>query len=424
MNTCAIVGINWGDEGKGRMVDYLAEQYDVIVRYQGGNNAGHTVINEYGKFALNLLPSGIFRREKLNLLGVGTVVNLQHLVGEIERVRAQGVEITPENLKISDRAMIVLPFHPLQDQLEEERLGAASFGSTRRGIAPIYGDKYMKKAIQMGDLLYPDSLRRHVELLVDWKNAVFAAAYHQPPIDVEEIMAWLAHYGAPLLPHICDTGAILESALKANKSVLFEAQLGALRDIDYGIYPYTSSSTPLAAYGPIGGGLPSMKVNRVVGAAKAYSTCVGEGPFVGELFGAMGDRLREAGGEYGAATGRPRRVGWLDIVATRHGVRLQGATELTLTKLDILSGLGELPICTQYRCQGELLDTFPYTPRLADCEPVYETLPGWEQDISGVRAFDDLPKNAQAYVLRVEELLGCPIKYVSVGPERDALIIR
>lgn len=424
MSTCAIVGINWGDEGKGRMVDYLAAQYDVVVRYQGGNNAGHTVINEYGKFALNLLPSGIFSEDTINLLGVGTVVDLEHLCGEIERVRAQGVKISPDNLRIADRAMIVFPFHPLQDQMEEERLGDAKFGSTRRGISPIYGDKYMKKAIQMGDLLRPDSLKEHLTRLIDWKNAVFSKAYNQKPIEMDDIMAWLDKYATPLVPYICDAGELLKGAQSAGKNILFEAQLGALRDIEYGIYPYTSSSSPLSAYAPLGSGLPSIKVGKVVGVTKAYSSCVGEGPFVGELLGEDAHWLREAGAEYGAATGRPRRVGWLDIVATRHGTELQGTTELTITKLDVLSGLKEIPVCVKYKLNGEMIDRFPFTPDLDDCEPVFEMMPGWDEDITGIRQFSDLPKNAQDYVFYAEKLIGVKIKYVSVGPGREQLIIR
>ena len=424
MKTCAIVGINWGDEGKGRMVDYLAEDYDVVVRYQGGNNAGHTVINEFGKFALNLLPSGIFRPEKINLLGVGTVVDLKHLCGEIEKVRAQGVKITPENLKIADRAMIVFPFHPQQDVLEEVRLGSAKYGSTRRGISPIYGDKYMKKGVQMGDLLRPEALKKHVKQVVDYKNEVVFKGYGEKPISFDETMEYLDTYGKVLAPFICDAGMLLKEAAREGKSVLFEAQLGALRDIEYGIYPYTSSSSPLAAYAPIGCGLPSIKVENVCGVAKAYSTCVGEGPFVGELKGEAGDYLREAGGEYGAATGRPRRVAWLDIVATRHGVELQGATELALTKLDVLTGIQEIPVCAHYRMNGKLIDRFPFTPDLDECEPVYDTLPGWTEDITTARKFTDLPENAQKYVLYCEKALGCPIKYVSVGAGREQLIVR
>ena len=424
MSNCAIVGINWGDEGKGRMVDYFASQFDVVIRYQGGNNAGHTVINEYGKNALNLLPSGIFRRETLNLLGAGVVVDLKHLTEEIGRLRAEGVHISPENLKISDRAIMVLPIHPLQDKWEELRLGKDSFGSTLRGISPIYGDKYMKKALQMGDLKHPETLEKHLHRLIDWKNALVVKGYGQEPIKYEEVLEWIHTYGDPLIPYLCDAGELLESAQESGKSIMFEAQLGALRDINYGIYPFTSSSSPLAANAPVGCGLPSLKVDEVIGVTKAYSTCVGEGPFVGELDGQAAHDLREAGAEYGAATGRPRRVAWMDIPATRYGTRLQGATALALTKMDVLSYLDEIPVCVAYRLHGETTERFPYTPDLYESEPVYETLPGWKCDISGVRKYEDLPKAARDYVEFIEARVGCRIKYVSVGPERDALIIR
>ena len=424
MSNCAIVGINWGDEGKGRMVDYFANQFDVVIRYQGGNNAGHTVINEYGKNALNLLPSGIFRRETLNLLGAGVVVDLKHLTEEIGRLRAEGVHISPENLKISDRAIMVLPIHPLQDKWEELRLGKDSFGSTLRGISPIYGDKYMKKALQMGDLKHPETLEKHLHRLVDWKNALVVKGYGQEPIKYDEVLEWIHTYGDPLIPYLCDAGELLEGAQESGKSIMFEAQLGALRDINYGIYPFTSSSSPLAANAPVGCGLPSLKVDEVIGVTKAYSTCVGEGPFVGELDGQAAHDLREAGAEYGAATGRPRRVAWMDIPATRYGTRLQGATALALTKMDVLSYLDEIPVCVAYRLHGETTERFPYTPDLYESEPVYETLPGWKCDISGVRKYEDLPKAARDYVEFIEARVGCRIKYVSVGPERDALIIR
>ena len=424
MSNCAIVGINWGDEGKGRMVDYFASQFDVVIRYQGGNNAGHTVINEYGKNALNLLPSGIFRRETLNLLGAGVVVDLKHLTEEIGRLRAEGVHISPENLKISDRAIMVLPIHPLQDKWEELRLGKDSFGSTLRGISPIYGDKYMKKALQMGDLKHPETLEKHLHRLIDWKNALVVKGYGQEPIKYEEVLEWIHTYGDPLIPYLCDAGELLEGAQESGKSIMFEAQLGALRDINYGIYPFTSSSSPLAANAPVGCGLPSLKVDEVIGVTKAYSTCVGEGPFVGELDGQAAHDLREAGAEYGAATGRPRRVAWMDIPATRYGTRLQGATALALTKMDVLSYLDEIPVCVAYRLHGETTERFPYTPDLYESEPVYETLPGWKCDISGVRKYEDLPKAARDYVEFIEARVGCKIKYVSVGPERDALIIR
>ena len=424
MANCAIVGINWGDEGKGRMVDYLAEQYEVVVRYQGGNNAGHTVINDYGKFALNLLPSGVFRPETLNLLGAGTVIDLKHLNGEIARLREKGVKIGPENLKISNRAMMVLPIHPAQDKWEEERLGKDHYGSTLRGISPIYGDKYLKKAIQMGDLLYPESLETHLKRLVDWKNTVFVRGYGQEPISYDEVLEWIHTWGDPLIPHICDAGELLETAQEAGKEIRFEAQLGALRDINYGIYPFTSSSSPLAANAAVECGLPSVKIGRVVGVTKAYSTCVGEGPFVGELDGDVAHDLREAGAEYGAATGRPRRVAWMDIVATRYGTQLQGATELALTKMDVLSYLKEIPVCVAYKNGDKTTERFPYTPELNACEPVYEVLPGWNCDISGVRRYEDLPKEARDYVEFIEKRVGCPIKFVSVGAEREALIVR
>ena len=424
MSNTAIVGINWGDEGKGRMVDYFANQFEVVVRYQGGNNAGHTVINEYGKFALNLLPSGIFHREAVNLLGAGVVVDLKHIDEEMNRLREKGVSITPDNLKISDRAIMVLPIHPAQDKWEEQRLGKDHFGSTLRGISPIYGDKYMKKALQMGDLKHPETLEKHLHRLIDWKNDIIVKGYGQPPISYDEVLQWIHTYGDPLIPYLCDAGELLETAQAAGKSIMFEAQLGALRDINYGIYPFTSSSSPLAANAPVGCGLPSLKVDEVIGVTKAYSTCVGEGPFVGELDGQAAHDLREAGAEYGAATGRPRRVAWMDIVATRYGTKLQGATALALTKMDVLSYLDEIPVCVAYRLRGETIDRFPYTPDLYDCEPVYETLPGWKCDISGARRFEDLPKAAQDYVKFIEARVGCPIAYVSVGAERDALILR
>lgn len=424
MKNCAIVGINWGDEGKGRMVDYLAKSFDIVVRYQGGNNAGHTVINEYGKNALNLLPSGIFSADTLNLLGCGTVIDPQHLCGEIDSLRLKGVSISPANLRISDRATLVLPFHKLQDQLEEKRLGSAKYGSTQRGIAPAYGDKYLKKAIQMGDLLRKPSLEKHLKMLIDWKNAVFAAAYSQPPIDFDETMAYINTYCTPLLDYICDAGALLEEAQTRGRAILFEAQLGALRDIDYGIYPYTSSSSPLAAYAPIGCGMPSAKIDRIVGVMKAYSTCVGEGPFVGELSGEEASLLREAGGEYGAATGRPRRVAYFDVVASRYGVKLQGATELALTKIDVLSYLKEIPVCVGYRVDGKIVERFPYTPDLEGAEPIFEVLPGWGEDISALRRYEDLPEAARSYIEFIEKAVGCPIPFVSVGPGRDELIIR
>ncbi len=424
MPTCAIVGVNWGDEGKGRMVDYLASQHDVIVRYQGGSNAGHTVINELGKFALNLIPSGIFTPTAVNILGNGTVIDLEHLCGEIEKLKAAGIQINASNLKISERSIIVFPFHKEQDSLEEERLKDAKYGSTKRGIAPVYSDKYQKKGIQMGDLLLPKVLETHLKNVLTWKNLMLGGMYGASPHTFDEIMSWIDLYGNPLKPFISDTGAYLHQAYKEGKHILFEAQLGALRDIELGIYPFTSSSSPLAAYAPLGAGVPGIGVDQVIGVVKAYSTCVGEGPFVSEWFGAKADALRAEGLEFGAATGRPRRVGPFDVVATRYGARLQGVTSIAFTKLDVLSYMDSIPVCVGYEVDGNVISDFPYTPLLDGAAPVYKVLPGWQEDISGVRLFSKLPKAAQDYVHYIENALECPIKYVSVGPEREALIVR
>ena len=424
MANCAIVGINWGDEGKGRMVDLLASEYDVVVRYQGGNNAGHTVINQYGKFALHLIPSGIFRPEVINLLGNGTVIDPEALLEEMQSLQAAGVSITPENFKISDRATIVFPYHRAQDALEEERLKDAKYGSTKRGIAPVYSDKFQKKTIMMGELMDMDYLGQRLKGILEWKNLTIQNVYGAEPYDYDTLMAWLEKFGGQLRPYICDAGSVLRLAQLRGKNILFEAQLGALRDIDYGIYPYTSSSTPLAAYAPIGCGAPDLRVDEVLGIVKAYSTCVGEGPFTAEWFGAEADKLREAGGEYGAATGRPRRVGPLDLVATRYGVKVQGATSIALTKLDILSYMEEIPVCIAYDIDGKKAEAFPFPSQLAKAKPVMETLPGWGCDISGVRYWEDLPQAAQDYVTYVENQIGCPITYVSVGADRDAIIQR
>lgn len=424
MKNCAIVGINWGDEGKGRMVDLLTQDYDVVVRYQGGGNAGHTVINEYGKFALHLLPSGIFRPGVVNILGNGVALALESLWHEIESVTAKGVPITPDNLKISDRASLVLPWHVALDELEENRLKDKKYGSTKQGIAPFYSDKYQKKTIQAGELFYPEYLARHLKDLPEWKNLTLTGVYGAEPFTMERMREYLHQYGSKLKPFICDTGDWLRGAQTEGKSILFEAQLGALRDLDYGIYPYTTSSNAVAAYAPVGSGLPSAKLDEVVGVVKAYSTCVGEGPFVCEWFGPEADKLREVGFEYGAKTGRPRRVGPIDIVATRYGVQTQGATTIVLTKLDVLSYMEQIPVCTKYVVGGTETEKFPFPAALGESQPVVEYLEGWGCDISGVRTWEDLPKQAQAYVEYIEQAVGCHIGYVSVGPERDAYIKR
>ena len=424
MANCAIVGINWGDEGKGRMVDLLTEDYDVVVRFQGGGNAGHTVINELGKFALHLLPSGIFRKGVVNILGNGVALDPQNLWTEMQDVESKGVKLTPENLKISDRASLLLPWHRDLDELEEMRLADKRYGSTKQGIAPFYSDKYQKKTILAGELFYPEELKAHLKDLLEWKNLTLTKVYGAKPYTMEMLDEWIFSYCEKIKPFVCDTGAFLRKAQKAGKSILFEAQLGSLRDLDYGIHPYTTSSNTTAAYAPIGSGLPSAKLNSVVGVVKAYSTCVGEGPFVCEMFGEDADKLREAGFEYGAKTGRPRRVGPIDIVATRYGVEVQAATEIALTKLDVLSYMDKIPVCTQYILSGETTDEFPFPSALKKAEPQIEYFEGWKCDISKIRTWNDLPKAAKDYVIYIEKAIGCPIKYVSVGPERDSIIIR
>ena len=424
MGNCAIVGINWGDEGKGRMVDLLTQDYDVVVRYQGGGNAGHTVINEYGKFALHLLPSGIFRPGVVNILGNGVALDPENLWKEIQQVQSQGVEITPENLKISDRASLLMPWHRELDGLEEARLADKKFGSTKQGIAPFYADKFAKKTALVGELLYPEYLKSHLADLLEWKNLTLTKVYGAEPVTMADLEQWLNDYCEKIKPFICDTGAFLRSAQAQGKSILFEAQLGSLRDLDYGIHPYTTSSNPIAAYAPVGCGMPNVKIDQVVGVVKAYSSCVGEGPFTCELFGDEGEQLRKAGFEYGAKTGRPRRVGPIDIVATRYGVSCQGATSIALTKLDVLSYMDRIPVCAHYELDGKITDEFPFPCVLDQAKPVTEYLPGWKCDISGVRRWEDLPQEARDYVEYVEQNIGCHIGYVSVGPERDSIILR
>ena len=424
MANSAIVGINWGDEGKGRMVDLLTEHFDVVVRYQGGGNAGHTVVNDLGKFALHLLPSGIFRKDVVNILGNGVALDPENLWKEIEDVTSKGVSITPENLKISDRASLLLPWHRELDGLEEARLADKKYGSTKQGIAPFYSDKYQKKTILAGELLYPEHLREHLKDLMEWKNLTLTRVYGAKPVTMEDLEVWIDVFCNKIKPFICDTGAFLRKAQADGKSVLFEAQLGALRDLDYGIYPYTTSSNAIAAYAPVGSGLPSAKIDEVIGVVKAYSTCVGEGPFVCEMFGEEAEALRKAGFEYGAKTGRPRRVGPIDIVATRYGIHVQAATNVALTKLDVLSYLDKIPICTHYTLDGQLTDAFPFPSLLNDAKPVIEYMDGWKCDISGVRKWEDLPEAARKYVEFIEKNIDCHIGYVSVGPERDSIIIR
>ena len=418
----AVVGVNWGDEGKGRMVDLLAENYGVICRYQGGNNAGHTVVNENGRFILNLLPSGILRKGTVNVMGVGMVIDIEHLCGEISKLKEKGIGITPDNLKISNKAFICMPYHKKQDILEEDRLGDKKYGSTRRGIAPVYGDKYMKKGLRMGDLLDAGMLKQKLADLVQWKNLTLGG-YDSERVGIPDTLRWLNEYGEMLHPYITDTTEYLSACKHNGENILFEAQLGALRDIDYGIFPYTTSSHTLAAYATVGAGMPGERLDNTIGIMKAYSSCVGEGPFTAEFFGEDAEMLREAGVEYGAATGRPRRVGGFDVVASRYGIRAQGANELALTKLDVLSYLDRIPVCVAYEVDGVKTDRFPSGDALLRAKPIYDYLDGFKSDIAKCRTVDDLPDVAVKYVKFIESAVGCPIKYVSVGPDREDYLL-
>ena len=424
MSNCAIVGINWGDEGKGRMVDLLTEKYDVVVRYQGGGNAGHTVINEYGKFALHLIPSGIFRKGVVNILGDGVALDPENLWLEIESIREKGVHITPENLKISNRVSLLMPWHRELDALEEQRLADKKYGSTKQGIAPFYSDKYAKKTVMAGELFYPDRLKNHLADLLEWKNLTLVNVYGAKPYTMEMLDMWIKDYCEKIKPFICDTAAFMKDALKKDKKIMFEAQLGSLRDLNCGIYPYTTSSNTTAAFAPVGAGAPGVKIDDIIGVVKAYSTCVGEGPFISELHGDEASDLREAGEEYGAKTGRPRRVGAFDTVATRYGVQVQAATEIALTKLDVLSYMDKIPVCTHYYINEQITDEFPFPAALAEAEPVIEYMDGWKCDISHIRSWEDLPRNARSYIQFIEEKINCPVTYISVGPERDSIIVR
>ena len=417
-----VVGANWGDEGKGRMVDYLAQKADFVVRFQGGNNAGHTVVNQQGEFSLHLLPAGVFNPNTINVLGPGMVIDLQGLQEEMQHLAGRGV--TPR-IKISDRATICFPFNRAEDIWEEERLGSKAYGSTRRGIASAYGDRTVKKAIQLGDLLYPRRLAERLRELVDWKLLCARGVYGKSnPFDYDEILAWTRTYSAGIEAMLCDAGELLENALRRNKRVLFEAQLGSLRDKDLGIYPFTTSSSVLAGYAPVGGGIPGHQPDLIIAVIKAYATCVGAGPFLTRMSAEQSRRLRESADEFGATTGRPREIGHFDGVASRFGVKVQGADQVVLTKLDCLSGRDSLKLCTGYRYRGSLLPRFPINAALEEATPEYREMAGWREDISSVRSFDDLPESARSYVRAIEELVECPIRHISVGRERSAIIVR
>jgi adenylosuccinate synthase len=424
MEVRIVVGINWGDEGKGKMVDYFSRQADNVIRFQGGSNAGHTIENEYGNFKLHLIPSGIFYKNVVNIMGPGTVINLEAAVQEMQNLRDRGIGISPENYKISDRAVICFPFHQKQDEYEESRLGAGMFGSTRQGIAPIYSDRYLKYAIQMGALFHPDYLKEQIFRCVDLKNSLFQKVYNQPAVSPGETLAWSLKYGEILKPYICDTLRLLNEDFHPRSRIILEGQLGALRDVTYGIYPFSTSSSTVAAYGAAGAGYFGKETPIVTGILKAFSTCVGEGPFVTEIKGEPADRLRETAFEYGASTGRPRRIGHFDAVASRYGVMLNSADELALTKLDSLSGQPSLKICTHYRLGQQTSKYFPLVPELVQAEPVYLEMPGWQEDIRDVSEYNKLPQAARNYIEKIEQLLQCRIAYISVGPRREALITR
>ena len=420
-----IVGANWGDEGKGKITDMLAVDADIVVRFQGGANAGHTIINEYGRFALHLLPSGVCNPNTVNVLGPGVALDIGAFLRELKDLTAGGVP--QPKILVSERAQVMMPYHVQLDCLEEERLGKAGFGSTKSGIAPFYGDKYQKIGLQLCQLYDQDVLREKVLHALDIKNALLVSLYHAEPIDADALISTLREQAERIRPYVADTNAFLWEAVKAGKNILLEGQLGTLRDPDHGIYPMVTSSSPLAGYAPVGAGIPLWSVKEIIAVTKAYSSCVGAGPFVTELFGDEGEELRRRGGdrgEYGAKTGRPRRVGWFDCVATRYGCRMQGATEAALTNLDVLSYLDEIPVCTAYEYEGKRVDAFPVTPVLEKCAPVYEILPGWKTDIRGMTDFSRLPENAKRYVAFLENAIDCPIRLVGSGPRREEIMRR
>ncbi len=421
----AIVGANWGDEGKGKITDMLAKESDIIVRYQGGSNAGHTIINNYGKFALHLLPSGVFYNHTTSIIGNGVALNIPFLVKEVGDLVSKGVP-RPQVL-VSDRAQILMPYHILFDQYEEERLGKQSFGSTKSGIAPFYSDKYAKIGFQVSELFDEEALKEKVVRVCETKNILLEHLYHKPLINPDELLATLLEYREMVEPFVCDVSKYLHDAIKEGKSILLEGQLGSLKDTDHGIYPMVTSSSTLAAYGAIGAGIPPYEIKNITTVVKAYSSAVGAGAFVSEIFGEEADELRKRGGdggEFGATTGRPRRMGWFDAVASRYGCRIQGATEVALTVLDVLGYLDELPVCIGYEIDGEITKDFPTTSKLNKAKPVYITLPGWKCEIRGITKYEELPENCRKYIEFIEKELETPITMVSNGPGRDEIIYR
>ncbi len=421
----AVVGANWGDEGKGKITDMLAENADIIVRFQGGANAGHTIINDYGRFALHTLPSGVFYDHTTSVIGNGVALDIPKLFNEIQDIINGGVP--KPKILISDRAQIVMPYHILFDEYEEERLGKASFGSTKSGIAPFYSDKYAKIGFQVQELFDDDILKKKVARICEKKNVLLEHLYHKPLLKEDELMNTLHDYRDMVKPYVADVSSFLDKALKENKTILLEGQLGTLKDPDHGIYPMVTSSSTLAAYGAIGAGIPPYEIKQVITVCKAYSSAVGAGAFVSEIFGKEADELRKRGGdkgEFGATTGRPRRVGWFDCVASKYGCRMQGATDVAFTVLDVLGYLDEIPVCVGYEIDGEVTTDFPVTAKLEKAKPVLKTLPGWKSDIRGIKEYDKLPENCRNYIEFVEEQIGFPIKMVSNGPGRDEIIYR
>ena len=421
----AIVGANWGDEGKGKITDMLAKESDIIIRFQGGSNAGHTIINDYGKFALHLLPSGVFYQHTTSIIGNGVALNIPYLIKEIQSIVDRGVP--KPHILVSDRAQILMPYHVLFDTYEEARLAGKSFGSTKSGIAPFYSDKYAKIGFQVSELFDDDLLKEKTERVCEIKNVMLEHLYHKPLLDPKELYDELVSYREMIRPYVCDVSAYLHNAIKEGKKILLEGQLGSLKDPDHGIYPMVTSSSTLAAYGAIGAGIPPYEIKDITTVVKAYSSAVGAGAFVSEIFGDEAEELRNRGGdggEYGATTGRPRRVGWFDAVATRYGCRIQGATEVAFTVLDVLGYLDEIPVCIGYEIDGEVTRDFPTTAKLEKAKPVFTKLPGWKTDIRGIKNYADLPENCRKYIEFVEKEIEVPITMVSNGPGRDDIILK
>lgn len=421
----AVVGANWGDEGKGKITDMLGEKADIIVRFQGGANAGHTIINAYGKFALHTLPSGVFYEHTTSIIGNGVALNIPVLFEEIQSVVDKGVPMP--KILVSDRAQIVMSYHILFDQYEEERLGGKSFGSTKSGIAPFYSDKFAKIGFQVSELFDDEWLKEKVARVCEQKNVLLEHLYHKPLLKPEELYAELQEYRKMVEPYVCDVSLFLHNAIKEGKEILLEGQLGSLKDTDHGIYPMVTSSSTLAAYGAIGAGIPPYEIKQIITVCKAYSSAVGAGAFVSEIFGEEADELRRRGGdggEFGATTGRPRRMGWFDVVASKYGCRMQGTTDVAFTVLDVLGYLDEIPVCVAYDIDGKITTDFPTTHLLEKAKPVLETLPGWKSDIRGIKKYEDLPENCRKYIEFIEEKLGYPITMISNGPGRDEIIYR